>query len=132
MEVRSPTETLHRNATSPSSKKNKKKKMKKNELFIRLTLQTVSYRFLLGNSLFQLWQIVPQISWHWRELCSNKNLFAFSRPTKMECEKWVELLLDYEMRQCSKVGRTWDLESEEVTLKIIKIWAVLTLVQDQV
>lgn len=105
--------------------KPQQQKKKKKELFIRLTFQTLSYRFLLGNSLFRLWQRVPQISWGWRESWSNKNLFAFSRPTKMECEKWVELLLGYETRQCSKVCRTWDLESEEVTLKIIKIWAVL-------
>ena len=104
---------------------------KKKELFIRLTFQTLSYQFLLGKSFSAMADSTPN-EWHWRELCSNKNLFAFSRPMKMECEKWVELLLGYETRQWSKVGRAWDLESEEVTLKIIKIWAVLILVQEQV
>ena len=93
---------------------------KKKELFIRLTFQTLSYQFLLGKS-FSAMADSTTNEWHWRELCSNKNLFAFSRPMKMECEKWVELLLGYETRQCSKVGRAGDLEPEEVTLEIIKI-----------
>lgn len=36
----------------------------------------------------------------------------------MECKKWAELLLAYEMRQCGKVGRARDLKLEVLVLII--------------
>lgn len=99
MEVRSPADTLHRNAKSPISTR------KKMELFIRLTFQTPSYRFLLENSLLATANRTTN-KLAQSELCFEKTRSAFRRPTEMECAKWAQLLLSYEMRQWSKGGRT--------------------------
>lgn len=100
MEVRSPADTLHRNAKSPISTRGGKKM----ELFIRLTFQTPSYRFLLENRLLAAAHRTTN-KLAGSELCFEKTRSAFGRPAEMECAEWVQLLLSYETRQWSKGGR---------------------------
>lgn len=115
MEVRSPADTLHRDAKGPIGTRKKKK-----ELFIKLTFQTPYYRFLLENSLLATADRTTN-KLAWSELCLEKTRSALRRPTEMECAKWAQLLLSYEMRQWSKGGRAWTLQSEELAFTIKKL-----------
>lgn len=117
MEVRSPTDTLHRNATSPISTHTHTYKM---ELFIRLTFQTPFYQFLLENSLSATAnRSTNKLAWEGIVLWQNSFCLQWTHKTGMQkvgrtpTELWDETMWH--------VGRAGDLESEELAL-IIKNW----------
>lgn len=104
MEVRSPTDTAQKCHELHQHKK-------KNGIIHKVDFSNTFLSIFVGKEPFG-----PSESYHKQAGLgmsgASTKLFAFGRPSKTECEKWAELLLSYEMKQCGKV------KSEELALII--------------
>ena len=100
------------------------------ELFIRLTFQTPFYWFLLENSLSAtVNSTTNKLAWEGAVFWQNSFCLQWTHKNGMQkVGRTPTRLWDETMWH---VGRAGDLESEELAL-IIKNWAVLVFVQNQV